>query len=1127
MYSLDTATEAAEGEEGGGEGSEEGARRRGGRKRRNLPLLSRLPETAGRRQGGRKVPPPPPPRVSTCPDRGGAGAAVANTQAVNEVDARLLAKMASITETQHEADQSLSSVDDSVLPSGRGEVPASDGYSTWPRSPRVAAAAAASADKLEGILKSSARARDRPPGRSINFAPTVNTCEAVPEAPSPEHAAVDRRPTDSVSDSGTDSRSSCSSDPSMTSSMTSSSDEQPGVPPKYQQRITVRPGGHHRGTAAGAGTGSTWPRSKTPPLLAAAPAQLIISSPLAGTAAVVQNPQRRSLCSRVSTDDLRALADNSVQEGSLLRPAKGAAGAVEPRINTPLPYHQLASVPTCRRLASQPIYPSLDAMRHSITFPVPQQRDAANCSNYDRTWYDGVRATVGRLPSRSVLRGESGSGGGGGAAPAGGRRRRDSGGSSVSTHSSGSAGRRSLALRASSQQVLTPGSRLQRSSSSCSSGSQSSGSVWPAEVHDVPAAMAVGTTDVVAIVLSGGGGSGGGGGESNDAQPAPTFSSFSRCADSPANSDGSGYGSRLRFEDVPMTTALRDAGQDGGAVAATRANRANMKLYPWSPRPAGTTAVSLGTFHHVSGPSVGERTATAEALTTVAYSSGQPKVSCRVQQAPIASTGQPTNGADTRVTAVTHAAMSDEETTEPTANQDRQAADAQTNDPSCSATSQSPFSVSSQQTEIVASNVVAAELSVSKRSTATFVVSPLITVQEVKSLSNAASFTTAGDTNDASVTGVPTSCASQGSRAGGQSPLTTPLVVVSSPSETQKTIQSGMVNGNAARNTVAGVIASRVSAYETKAACERKSCEAKPSKQSGDEKRLPECESKCVTREAQPLRSSDAEDADKPPSAAPDSKAMVKESARPNSEEKSTAKTSSYNKTSGVTTQNGRPLVYGWGKSSRVVGNTNSEAARSGSGGANDCNQSKKNNNDATKASTASHTPGYMQPTDSSRNAAAAASQRVMAAGRRLLQKKSKKTGVDASRVVNGDGGAKASTPPPSVTAVTLRPAVVTTETGVRILPRIKPTSAAGASVSRRRMTSDLSATSTNGCAPLPRRSLNGSAKGTLADGSQKTYAVKTSFLVSGGGTTSMPGTPPTARPNAAPTKGVKVHSRY
>jgi hypothetical protein len=112
----------------------------------------------------------------------------------------------------------------------------------------------------------------------------------------------------------------------------------------------------------------------------AAPAKLIISSPVATKISFKENPYKRSLCSPVTTQELlsiwnsnkpsKSLSDTPIMETNIDADLQGMSG-----VCTPL---------------SQPLYPTLGSMKHSITFPVETKAKSVVPSDYGRTWYDGI-----------------------------------------------------------------------------------------------------------------------------------------------------------------------------------------------------------------------------------------------------------------------------------------------------------------------------------------------------------------------------------------------------------------------------------------------------------------------------------------------------------------------------------------------------------------------------------------------------------------------------------------------------------------------------------------------------------------------------------------------------------------
>ena len=469
------------------------------------------------------------------------------------------AKMDCIAEVSNEssADQSYSSVDDCMLPryQHRHDTDTSDGYSTWPRSPRTVAVA--TKDQTEGILKNGASSKHRPP-QILNFAPVVDifdetstpstTCGGIPQVRTPDNFLTDKRGFVSMDNSFRDT-------PYNVKAM------KHGIPlnrgthgVKHQHCITVSPREHnvrqnistknaplHRAPSFqsqgdvshhdsnGSDHMATWPRlrrpvSREPPETTlvvtqtatepvAAPARLIISSPVAGRAEFVENPHKRVLCSPVTTEDLIAFSTCSSPKCERVPAMKPAV----PQTTASHLYHSLPPEgifedpsPTVNEVPSSPfaqcsafkpvsvpLFPSLSAMKHSIPFPIPDPEKPIVRTPVTRSWYDGMHTRVYENPLgehnevlRTSLLKDSADGG------VTMRPRRDSNSSTMSTHSSSSS-RRSVTFatvhRSSSsslvtkldravsssllcvpEQVINAGVKRSRSTCSSSSGSESS-----------------------------------------------------------------------------------------------------------------------------------------------------------------------------------------------------------------------------------------------------------------------------------------------------------------------------------------------------------------------------------------------------------------------------------------------------------------------------------------------------------------------------------------------------------------------------------------------------------------------------------------------------------------------------
>ena len=208
------------------------------------------------------------------------------------------AKMDCIAEVSNEssADQSCSSVDDCMLPryQCRRDDNTSEGYSTWPRSPRNVLGKR----QTESILKNGGAISKQRPTQTLIFAPTVNIYDdddkdtttycGIPQVHSPDEFLAKQR---------------------MLAK---------NAPLHYAPSLQSHADAPQQPYNS---TTSTWPRLRRPnpgdtsvpassqiqePV--AAPARLIISSPVSGQAAFVENPHKRVLCSPVTTEDLIAFS---------------------------------------------------------------------------------------------------------------------------------------------------------------------------------------------------------------------------------------------------------------------------------------------------------------------------------------------------------------------------------------------------------------------------------------------------------------------------------------------------------------------------------------------------------------------------------------------------------------------------------------------------------------------------------------------------------------------------------------------------------------------------------------------------------------------------------------------------
>ncbi len=156
----------------------------------------------------------------------------------------------------------------------------------------------------------------------------------------------------------------------------------------------------------------------------AASAKLVISSPVANKANFVDNPYRRAMCSPVTEDDLAKYSSyNSSDKWYNTLPRKGSPVAQSPgakSLSIPTSPDPTINVPKSAtmfefptppdpdivgdtgsgdtlRKPSQPIFPSIAAMKHSVSFPIPKGKEKEiDPSTYGRSWYEeGV--TLGKV----------------------------------------------------------------------------------------------------------------------------------------------------------------------------------------------------------------------------------------------------------------------------------------------------------------------------------------------------------------------------------------------------------------------------------------------------------------------------------------------------------------------------------------------------------------------------------------------------------------------------------------------------------------------------------------------------------------------------------------------------------
>ena len=137
-----------------------------------------------------------------------------------------------------------------------------------------------------------------------------------------------------------------------------------------------------------------------------ASAQLIISSPMSNHVSHAENPFKRSMCSPVTDEELNRFGMyNSVDSGFDSLPRKGAVQqSISAKPPRPQSFHTRVDIPrkmhvsrslsfsgqeTVPQSPSEPLYPTLESMKHSITYPI-REKAQTDSSNHGRSWYDGL-----------------------------------------------------------------------------------------------------------------------------------------------------------------------------------------------------------------------------------------------------------------------------------------------------------------------------------------------------------------------------------------------------------------------------------------------------------------------------------------------------------------------------------------------------------------------------------------------------------------------------------------------------------------------------------------------------------------------------------------------------------------
>ncbi|ELT89008.1 hypothetical protein CAPTEDRAFT_188724 [Capitella teleta] len=141
-----------------------------------------------------------------------------------------------------------------------------------------------------------------------------------------------------------------------------------------------------------------------------ASARLIITSPVSNKAAFVQNPHKRSVCSPVSDEDFQKFSGYSSSDkwcNELPRSTSTSREITppreqEPKINKPLlkksstafdfTQEKLDSVLRDSTQLSNPLYPTMKAMKHSVSFSSAPEKKIPE--SYGKSWYEGIRPTA-------------------------------------------------------------------------------------------------------------------------------------------------------------------------------------------------------------------------------------------------------------------------------------------------------------------------------------------------------------------------------------------------------------------------------------------------------------------------------------------------------------------------------------------------------------------------------------------------------------------------------------------------------------------------------------------------------------------------------------------------------------
>lgn len=134
-----------------------------------------------------------------------------------------------------------------------------------------------------------------------------------------------------------------------------------------------------------------------------AQAKLIISSPVSNQSSKIDNPHKRSLCSPVSNEDFVAFS-----QGSHNASTPAVVGYTSPYGTMPKPIVKKSSTmfefssskpeesfsSSVFKPVSEPLYPSISAMKHSVSFPETMKNRSINPSTNNRSWYDNSNPYV-------------------------------------------------------------------------------------------------------------------------------------------------------------------------------------------------------------------------------------------------------------------------------------------------------------------------------------------------------------------------------------------------------------------------------------------------------------------------------------------------------------------------------------------------------------------------------------------------------------------------------------------------------------------------------------------------------------------------------------------------------------